>query len=164
MESHRRWRHDGWTECVCLTCTYPNHVYQCPGNICERFKGGGCPEGDDCPYSHLDEGRLNPRLVVSLSLTLCCLDGLDGTESLLSSPIATPRASDFPRGQIADRSTKQLAMAAPPIPEIVYDLSSMILSGRQLLTTSGNREELPPRPFSTPPRVSSRTEATCLNG
>ena len=163
MEGHRRWRHDGWTECVCFTCTYHNHVYQCPGNMCERFKGGGCPEGDDCPYSHLDEGRLNLCLVVSSSLT-SYLDGLNDTESLLSSPIATPRASDFPRGQIADRSTKQLAMATPNIPEIVHDLSPIILSGRRLLATSGNREDLPPRPFSTPPRVSSRTEATCLNG
>jgi hypothetical protein len=161
VEGHRRWRHDEWTECVCLTCTYPAHVYQCPGDICERFREGGCPEGDDCQYAHVDEGRLNLRLVVSSSLTLY-LDRIDDdTESPLSSPIVTPRASDFPRGQIADRSTKQLAMATPSIPEIVHDLSPMILSGRRLLTTLGSREELPPRPFSTPPRVSSRTEATC---
>jgi hypothetical protein len=108
----------------------------------------------------MDEGRLNLRLLVSLSLTLF-LDGLDDdAESPLSSPIATPRASDFPR----DRSTKQLAMDTSPIPEIVHDLSPMILSGRRLLRTSGSREELPPRPFSTPPRVSSRTEATRFNG
>lgn len=113
-------------------------------DICERFREGGCPEGDDCQYAHVDEDRID-----------------DDTESPLSSPIVTPRASDFPRGQIADRSTKQLAMATPSIPEIVHDLSPMILSGRRLLTTLGSREELPPRPFSTPPRVSSRTEATC---
>jgi len=111
--------------------------------ICARFRGGGCPEGDDCPYAHLDED----------------------TESLIegpSSPIATPRASDFPRGQIADRNTKHLVVPTSPIPELVHDVSPMILSRRRLLT--GSREELPPRPFSTPPRVGSRTQATRLDG
>ncbi|KAI9433247.1 hypothetical protein BJY52DRAFT_1337897 [Lactarius psammicola] len=117
--------------------------------ICERFKEGGCPEGDDCPYAHLEE------------------DGSDDTETLIegpSSPIVTPRASDFPQEQMANRSTKQSAVAMSPVPELVHDVSPMILPRRRLLAASGNREELPPRPFSTPPRVSSRTEATRLDG
>ncbi|KAH9065300.1 hypothetical protein EDB87DRAFT_1048267 [Lactarius vividus] len=111
---------------------------------CERFKEGGCPEGEDCPYAHQEE------------------DGSDDTETLIegpSSPIVTPRASDFPQEQMA---TKQIAIAMSPLPELVHDVSPMVLSGRRLL--SGSREELPPRPFSTPPRVSSRTEATRLDG
>ncbi|KAH9047684.1 hypothetical protein EDB84DRAFT_440377 [Lactarius hengduanensis] len=114
---------------------------------CERFKEGGCPEGEDCPYTHQEE------------------DGSDDTETLIegpSSPIVTPRASDFPQEQMADRSTKQIALAMSPVPELVHDVSPMILSGRRLLSES--RGELPPRPFSTPPRVSSRTEATRLDG
>lgn len=164
MESHRRWRYDGWTECVGLTRTYLNHVNHCPGQICERFKEGRCPEGDDCQYAHLEEGGLCLRLVVSSPLTLY-LDGLDDTETLIegpSSPIVTPRASDFPQEQMADKNIIQSAVAMSPL---VHDVSPMILSGRRrLLTASGSREELPPRPFSTPPRVSSHTEATPLDG
>jgi len=117
--------------------------------MCERFKEGGCPEGEDCPYAHVEE------------------DGLDDTETLIegsSSPILTPRASHFPQEQVANKSTKQSALAIAPVPELVHGVSPMILSRRRLLTASGSREELPPRPFSTPPRVSSRTEATPLDG
>lgn len=118
--------------------------------ICERFKEGGCPEGEDCPYAH-PEG-----------------DGSDDAETLIegpSSPIVTPRASDFPQEQMADSTTKQIVVAmSRHVPELVHDVSPMILSRRRQLTTSVSREELPPRPFSTPPRVSSRTEATCLDG
>ncbi|KAF8271972.1 hypothetical protein EI94DRAFT_1719335, partial [Lactarius quietus] len=62
---------------------------------------------------------------------------------------------------IANRNTKQSAMATSSVPGHVHDVSPMILSGRRLLTVSG---DLPPRPFSTPPRVSSRTEASHLGG
>lgn len=103
--------------------------------------------------------------MVSSSLTLY-LDGSDDTETLIEgpSPIVTPRASDFPQEQMVNRSTKQLAVAMSPVPELVHDVSPMILPRRRLLMASGSREELPPRPFSTPPRVSSRTEATPLDG
>jgi len=110
--------------------------------ICERFKEGGCPEGDDCPYAHMEE------------------DVLDDTETLIEGPSVTPRASDFPHEQMANKSPMQLAVAIYPVPELVHDVSPMILSRRRLLAVSGSREELPPRPFSTPPRVSSRREAT----
>ena len=65
---------------------------------------------------------------------------------------------------MADKSTEQVAMAMSPVSKLVHDVSPMILSGRRMLAASGSREELPPRPFSTPPRVSSHAEATPLDG
>lgn len=169
MESHRWRRHDGWTECVGLIYAYPTHVNQCSGQICGRFKEGRCSEGDDCQYAHVEEGRLSLPLVVASSLTLYYYqDGLDDTETLIEGPssptILTPRASNFPHEQMTDKSTKQLSVTMSPVTELVHDISPMVLSGRRLLTASGSRGELPPRPFSTPPRVSSRTETIPLDG
>ena len=76
-----------------------------------------------------------------------------------SSPTSTPRASYFPQAQMylaADKSTKQ--QPASPVPELIPDISPIAAQGcgPSLLNV---RENMPPRPFSTPPRISSRAEA-----
>jgi hypothetical protein len=82
-----------------------------------------------------------------------------------SSPTSTPRASYFPQAQThraADMSTVQ--QPVPSVPELIPDLSPIALRGRASPSTVSIKENIPPRPFSTPPRISSRaeTDITCV--
>jgi hypothetical protein len=68
-------------------------------------------------------------------------------------PIETPRASNFSQHvmAMADSSTRQTPVPAMPIPELIPDISPIVLRGRGPLSPRA-KEDLPPRPFSTPPR------------
>lgn len=73
-----------------------------------------------------------------------------------SSHTSTPRASHFPPVQMHDASTDQ---PSPPVPELIPDIYPVATRGCAPPPILGVREELPPRPFSTPPRINSRGEA-----
>jgi hypothetical protein len=95
------------------------------------------------------------------------MDGTDDTGTPIeatSSHTSTPRASYFPPGQMdvaAEASTRQ---PSPPLPELIPDIYPVAVRGCGPPSILGTREELPPRPFSTPPRIHSRAEtATSMN-
>lgn len=78
------------------------------------------------------------------------------------SSTTTPRASNFSQEQthvMTDSSTERTASPALPAPELIPDISPIVLRGREGLSTRSVREELPARPLSTPPRMNSYTEA-----
>ncbi|KAH9980155.1 hypothetical protein BGW80DRAFT_483414 [Lactifluus volemus] len=102
--------------------------------VCHRFMDGVCQDGDDCPYAHPEED-----------------DGQTTMEG--PPPIETPRASNFSQHvmAMADSSTRQTPVPAMPIPELIPDISPIVLRGRGPLSPRA-KEDLPPRPFSTPPR------------
>ncbi|KAI0270011.1 hypothetical protein BC834DRAFT_583473 [Gloeopeniophorella convolvens] len=115
--------------------------------VCKRFLDGDCLEGDDCPYVHPEEGLIPAAQTPS---------------EMAFSPSATPRAATFSDEQTrvtAEKNRKQLTVAIPPLPELVPDVSPIVLRGRGPRGSLRAREDLPARPFSTPPRVSSRAEA-----
>lgn len=62
-----------------------------------------------------------------------------------SSPTSTPRASYFPQAQ-------------------THRAAEMTVRGRGSPSTLGAGENMPPRPFSTPPRISSRAETDITRG
>jgi hypothetical protein len=105
----------------------------------------------NCPHMHTDP----------LNVT----DGIKTPIEATSSPTSTPRASYFPQAQThraADMSTVQ--QPVPSVPELIPDLPPIALRGRASPSTLGVKENIPPRPFSTPPRISSRaeTDITCV--
>jgi len=129
------------------------------GEVCPRYKDGVCPDGDDCPYTHPSEGT-SRRYSHVLARSLTRIDWSDDTQTTpiesASSPTTTPRASYFPQVEMraaADKGAKQLDC---PTPELIPDISPIVARGPPPIL--GVREELPPRPFSTPPRINSRTE------
>jgi hypothetical protein len=111
--------------------------------VCPRSKDGVCPDSDDCPYAHPGEDTKTPVEVTS-------------------SPTSTPRASYFPQAQTADKSTKE--HPSSPVPELIPDISPIALRGCGSPSILGVGENIPPRPFSTPPRISSRAEADITRG
>ncbi|KAH9969740.1 hypothetical protein BC827DRAFT_29334 [Russula dissimulans] len=109
---------------------------------CARYKDGVCSDGDDCPYTHTSEDDTETTPIESAS-----------------SATSTPRASYFPQVEMragADKSARQ--SDTPPTPELI-PVSPVAARGCGPPSILGVREELPPRPFSTPPRISSRAEA-----
>ncbi|KAI0248610.1 hypothetical protein BJV78DRAFT_1156429 [Lactifluus subvellereus] len=131
--------------------------------VCKRFKDGVCPEGDDCPYAHPGEGTLDHFFVLVLRL-LTPVNRIDDRQIPFEalSPTMTPRASNFSQEQthvMTDSSTEQTAVPALPVPELIPDISPIVLRGREALSTRSVREGLPARPLSTPPRMNSYTEA-----
>jgi len=115
--------------------------------ICTRHKDGVCPNSDECPYIHPWEDDIRAPIEATSSLT------------------STPRASHFPQAQAhraADTSTVE--QPVPSVPELIPDLSPIAVRGRGSPSTLGARENMPPRPFSTPPRISSRAEADIMRG
>lgn len=83
-----------------------------------------------------------------------------------SSPTSTPRASYFPQAQTrlaAGKSTKQ-EPASPGVPELIPDIAPIALRRCGSPSVLGARDSMPPRPFSTPPRISSRasSDITCV--
>ena len=91
--------------------------------------------------------------------TKLLFDGADTKTpvEVASSPTPTPRASYFPQAQAADRSTKEQPVS--PVPELIPDIFPIAVRrcGPPSILEIG--ENIPPRPFSTPPRISSRAEA-----
>jgi hypothetical protein len=71
-----------------------------------------------------------------------------------SSHTSTPRASHFPPAQMAQMD--DAADGSLPVPELIPDIYPVAARGRAPPSILGVREELPPRPFSTPPRINSR--------
>jgi hypothetical protein len=132
------------------------------GKACARYKDGVCSDGDDCPYTHTSEGTsFRYSHVLARSPTL--INRSDDTETTpiesASSATSTPRASYFPQVEMragADKSARQ--SDTPPTPELI-PVSPVAARGCGPPSILGVREELPPRPFSTPPRISSRAEA-----
>jgi len=117
--------------------------------ICTRYKDGVCPDSDDCPYTHPWEDDIKTPIEATVT----------------SSPTSTPRASYFPQAQThraADMSTVQ--QPVPSVPELIPDLPPNAVGGRGSPSTLGVRENMPPRPFSTPPRISSRAETDITRG
>ncbi|KAF8500861.1 hypothetical protein F5888DRAFT_1308766 [Russula emetica] len=115
--------------------------------ICTRYKDGVCPDSDDCPYTHPWEDDIKTPIEAT------------------SSPTSTPRASYFPQAQTnraVDMSTVQ--QPVPSVPELIPDLSPIAVGGRGSPSALSVRENMPPRPFSTPPRISSRAETDITRG
>ncbi|KAI0304309.1 hypothetical protein B0F90DRAFT_1235948 [Multifurca ochricompacta] len=120
--------------------------------VCKSFIDGNCPEGDDCSNAHPTTARLTLETDID---DIHDIHDIEIPIDTPSSPIATPRASDIPLEQT--HVTKQLEMAATPVSELLPDISPIVLRrGCEPLSFLSVKEELPPRPFSTPPRLSSR--------
>ena len=136
------------------------------GEVCTRYKDEVCPDGDDCPHVHPWEGSIGPlHASESLPCSLALLndDETDETRTPIeatSSHTSTPRASHFPP-EMADTSTAILPSS--PVPELIPDIYPVAARGCRPSSILGVREELPPRPFSTPPRINSRAEAAATS-
>jgi len=110
--------------------------------VCARYKDGVCPDGDDCPYAHRWEDDTQTTPIEPAS-----------------SPTTTPRASYFPQVEMRAAVDKSAEQLDSPTPELIPDISPIVARGYGPPPILGVREELPPRPFSTPPRINSRAEA-----
>jgi len=110
--------------------------------VCTRYKDGVCPDGDDCPHAHPWEDETRTPIEATSSHT------------------STPRASHFPpEMHHLAANTSTAILPSSPVPELIPDIYPVAARGCRPSSILGVREELPPRPFSTPPRINSSAEA-----
>ncbi|KAI0064137.1 hypothetical protein BV25DRAFT_345723 [Artomyces pyxidatus] len=128
--------------------------------VCANYLKGTCEQGDDCPLAH-PEGDDLTRAVES-------------AEANTFSPIATPRASTFSHEQLRvppgsaekapiAKTGRQLSIKIPSRPEVVPDVSPIVLRGReadQADSLHKVKDNVIARPHSTPPGEYGREAAS----